>query len=431
MGKEALADLSRILSSEASRLAFREKTINPEMHAVRINIREIKQQLRIEILKLDPELLKYITDADLLSAANKYKDELFRRADTKVYTAVRRLESDPNTIISNTYGTFSTALKAASAEAVKHINRIIAKRQIDYIPLLTTKTLELDHTRTVAETRIASEIHRAGIDPLKLIQQLRKEKFIKKEELLQVYKNVLKISSHYSGNNKVFVMEGSVIKGTLKASSENQEEGRSDVAKRANAFRGALRQAIKSNGKWLDQMGSDSYKQYIYKRIGLAIQKAGGTSKYAKPLNTIPASATTTTKVEVKTIVNTYEPTIGLGKSGSAPQAARPMINIAMINNYINSRLAPAIRANMQGPALHNKTGTFSESAKVVGAEVTPEGFPTLLYTYMRSPYDVFDPALGKQPWNKPGRDPKRLIEKSIRDIAQELAIGRFYVRRV
>ena len=51
-------------------------------------------------------------------------------------------------------------------------------------------------------------------------------------------------------------------------------------------------------------------------------------------------------------------------------------------------------------------------------------------YTYQRDPYGVFESTSGTR-FASPERDPRVLIEGSIREIAQELAIGRFFTRRV
>ena len=37
----------------------------------------------------------------------------------------------------------------------------------------------------------------------------------------------------------------------------------------------------------------------------------------------------------------------------------------------------------------------------------------------------------GSEPWATPERDPRKLIDGSIREIAARLAIGRFFTRRV
>jgi len=99
--------------------------------------------------------------------------------------------------------------------------------------------------------------------------------------------------------------------------------------------------------------------------------------------------------------------------------------------NIINERLADRIKANMGLPRLVNRTGRFAESAKVMGVEFTDKGLPSFQFTYQKNPYDVFDRVIGALPWNIPSRDPKKLIALSIRELAIELAVGRFYTRRV
>ena len=37
----------------------------------------------------------------------------------------------------------------------------------------------------------------------------------------------------------------------------------------------------------------------------------------------------------------------------------------------------------------------------------------------------------GEPPWATPERDPRKLIDRSIREIAAELAMGRLFTRRV
>ena len=96
----------------------------------------------------------------------------------------------------------------------------------------------------------------------------------------------------------------------------------------------------------------------------------------------------------------------------------------------INAKLPPKVIANMRFPALVNRTGTFANSAKVNSVEQTREGFPTFVFDYERDPYDVFDRTLGRSPWNTPERDPRALVDKSVRELVREMAIGRFYTRR-
>jgi hypothetical protein len=84
----------------------------------------------------------------------------------------------------------------------------------------------------------------------------------------------------------------------------------------------------------------------------------------------------------------------------------------------------------MGAPGLVYRTGKFANSTKVVNVETTRDGYPSIVFDYQRNPYDVFDRTLGESPWNTPARDPRALVDKSVREIVQEMAIGRFYTRR-
>jgi hypothetical protein len=96
----------------------------------------------------------------------------------------------------------------------------------------------------------------------------------------------------------------------------------------------------------------------------------------------------------------------------------------------INAKLADQVMKNMRAPRLVNRTGTFANSAKVINVEQTREGFPSFVFDYERDPYDVFDRTKGRSPWNTPERDPRTLVDISIREIVREMAIGRFFTRR-
>ena len=58
----------------------------------------------------------------------------------------------------------------------------------------------------------------------------------------------------------------------------------------------------------------------------------------------------------------------------------------------------------------------------------TSQGVPSIGYTYDKYTYGTFE--VGNRQ-GSPDRDPRRLIDMSIRQIAAQFAIGRFYTRRV
>ena len=110
-------------------------------------------------------------------------------------------------------------------------------------------------------------------------------------------------------------------------------------------------------------------------------------------------------------------------KKGAATQ---PLQLIGLINK----QLPQTVLKNMGAPSLVNRTGTFARSAEITDIVSTPQGFPSIGYTYDRQPYGVFEDGAGAAPWANGQRDPRKIIDRSIREIAAQFAIGRFYTRR-
>lgn len=98
----------------------------------------------------------------------------------------------------------------------------------------------------------------------------------------------------------------------------------------------------------------------------------------------------------------------------------------------LNQRLPTKVAENMGSPRLNYRTGRFANSTRVNDIQLTSKGFPSIEYTYMRYPYEVFEfPGSGSPLALQGERDPRTLIDKSIREIMAEFAVGRFYTRRV
>ena len=108
---------------------------------------------------------------------------------------------------------------------------------------------------------------------------------------------------------------------------------------------------------------------------------------------------------------------------------ARPSnFSTVRLMGLLNTQLPQVVAKNMDSPALNYRTGRFASSVRVTEVQKTKEGFPSVGYTYMKNPYQTFEPGFAQ---GDPNRDPRKLIESSIREIALNLAIGRFYTRRL
>ena len=105
--------------------------------------------------------------------------------------------------------------------------------------------------------------------------------------------------------------------------------------------------------------------------------------------------------------------------------SSSPLAMIVMLNK----KLPDAVRKNMGSPRLENVTGRFATSVRITDVIQTPQGFPSIGYTYQRDPYQVFEDGSSGS-WSNEYRDPRKLIDKSIRELAATVATGRFYTRR-
>lgn len=151
---------------------------------------------------------------------------------------------------------------------------------------------------------------------------------------------------------------------------------------------------------------------------------AGKRRKQVKETSKTKRSKPTKSKNKVKILRDS-----GVGKH-IASSANNGQQSYVALMTLLDSKLNRQVLKNMKYPALQNRTGTFASSVRITDIVKTPQGFPSIGYTYQENPYRVFEVGSGGA-WASTDRDPRRLIDKSIRDVAAELATGRFYTRRV
>ena len=114
----------------------------------------------------------------------------------------------------------------------------------------------------------------------------------------------------------------------------------------------------------------------------------------------------------------------GRSQTGQKKQKLTP----ARLKYLINRSLPAEVRRNMGRPALINRTGIFSNSTQLVSLRQGPK---TLIgeYTYQLDPYATFE-NLGVKQWPN-GYNPKPLIAKSIRNVAERHVREKFTLRRI
>ena len=106
-----------------------------------------------------------------------------------------------------------------------------------------------------------------------------------------------------------------------------------------------------------------------------------------------------------------------------------PRMELRNILGVLNNQLPERVASNMGSPRLENRTGRFAQSVRATDVAQTPQGFPSIGYTYMRNRYGVYESTSGTR-YADVERDPRTLIDQSIREIVIGFGLGRIYTRR-
>lgn len=101
--------------------------------------------------------------------------------------------------------------------------------------------------------------------------------------------------------------------------------------------------------------------------------------------------------------------------------------NLVTLQRLLDAHLHEKIRRNMgtgnRKDVLNYRSGRFAESVKVERLSESRQGMITAFYSYMKNPYATFSTG-GRQELPRT-RDPKTLIARSIREVAQTLVTNR------
>lgn len=215
-----------------------------------------------------------------------------------------------------------------------------------------------------------------------------------------------------------------------KDANNVQSTGEANLRKR---FQDAMK-AILSEVDFVGLEGSPNVYDILTGKIHKQAQKLGAKGVNKTLIGIADKEFTSSAVRQIKTRLMTS--TINESLKGAIKLDSLPIVEVTSGRNWaslipiINAQLEQTVASNMVYPRLVNRTGRFASSVRVIGVQETPQGFPSFVYDYKRDPYDVFDRYKGAFPWNTPQRDPKVLIDMSIREIVREMAIGRFYLRR-
>jgi hypothetical protein len=220
------------------------------------------------------------------------------------------------------------------------------------------------------------------------------------------------------------------IKVFLGSDRKNIIESAKERAMKKN-LQEAIKKALKRI-KVVNLTGSDSLLEGKRKQV---------LEKVMKPFTKIKGAKVTkeSTKLDkaITSATKDISPVITVGKAilpniKKRAAARRPVkrdrSSIVDLIGILSNKIENTVAKNMGAPALVYRSGDFANSVEITDVTMTPQGFPSVGYTYDKYPYQTFEPGYAQ---GSPQRDPRKLIDASIREIAMGLAIGRFYTRRI
>jgi len=198
-------------------------------------------------------------------------------------------------------------------------------------------------------------------------------------------------------------------------------------AQQANALKSGFERAyqigknftqfLQKNAKYLpDLETSKSLNQYVADSV-LSAMKGKRVESYSSNTNIVEK-----TNISIKTVkVKLPKSPSGTSTLSKLPKSTTSEPSLFNLQSLINAQLVEKVKENMgngdRRDILNLRTGRFAESVKVERLSISREGMITAFYTYMRNPYGTFSEG-GRQEYPR-SRDPKLLIAKSIREIAQ------------
>jgi len=222
---------------------------------------------------------------------------------------------------------------------------------------------------------------------------------------------------------------------TLEAAAFNQQQGRTEEL----AFKRKIQQDIKKAIEKLDvirQDGSDNAitrtRKKSIKKVTDPFKKRGAkvVTEDTKIDKSSKMPVQLSKKVQAKQQKSKGKRTPRSIPGGPKTKERQSSFNINTLLAILNQRLPDKVAGNMGAPRLENRTGRFASSVRVMDITQTRQGFPSIGYTYQRQPYGVFEATSGSR-FADQQRDPRTLIDASIREIAAEYALGRIFTRRV
>lgn len=222
-----------------------------------------------------------------------------------------------------------------------------------------------------------------------------------------------------------------VVRGELVKASENTPIAeRSDVLNiksYVKLYFDTLYDRVKNSGKWGGNRltilsGSptptNDVENYTDFKLVNSFVKAGVTVKgNKKPPKARAASTATSDPYKKNSKVTKSRQKTKFRRLTRGKKTSSSSTSPMALANIINQYLPQTLKSMMVAPKLVYRTGRFANSAKVTNIMQGSRGGMSADYTYMKNPYQTFEPGFRM---GSTYRDPRPLISGAIRQIAME-----------
>ena len=209
----------------------------------------------------------------------------------------------------------------------------------------------------------------------------------------------------------------------IESSKANQET--ESEARIINEFKELLLSRIKAQLrgkdaalKLLNQKGSKTYIEQTLDIVSDSI-----TNKVQKPKGTSVGKFNHKSKIDTNVISAKSK------KSSSQNVRVLPLrtkkgrfTSLIGLEAVLRELINETVEKNMQRPHLEYQTGRFANSVEVIRLQRTRDDEVTAFLTYMKYPYQTFEPGFRQ---GHKGYDPRILLDKSVREILAPLVAAR------
>ena len=451
---EVIMELKKPANITKDGLGFRELVSDTKVHKVSASVNGVKNQVyaQLEAEGVPPRQINHPKMKDVIDQyVPNFVEAIYNGARKRYDRGANNVQVKGNksawsiTILEGEYGYSFRAKEKTDLSVFETIKELYSSQKKTLVNNVN-KVLKEISTMDEGEYQVVQQTflqfgHRSGSAVVEQQAQRSRDSF---QDAIRKYneRNTDQISEKDLKNiglktffRKTGTLEKDIIEVGIEAGALNMGKKEELVLKK-NLIK-QLEEAIAKLDRarsFVDREGSDSRttieRKKTVKRFNDKIKKRKNVKVETKDSKIKLSKAKVSKTIKNKALKGTNRKAELGSLALKKPKKSSANSNVSLAA-LINAKLPATIRENMGEPALVNRTGRFANSVRVMEVTKTQQGYPSIGYTYQKNPYQVFEDGAGVPPWANGKRDPRQLIDRSIREIAAELLTGRFYTRRI